>query len=123
MPYVQEFLPSHSRGFVSSLVSVFVPVGLLIGSFLGAYLVPVIGWRGLFAVGAVPALLTFLIRFIIPESPTWSLRRGNLVQAPQNRSPGPLMCDPDEVKLTGIAPHRAVGGAEACRVVCTTRAA
>ena len=78
MPYVQEFLPARMRGFISSLVSLFVPVGLLIGSFLGAYLVPLIGWRGMFVVGAVPAVLTLLIRSTIPESPVWALRRGRV---------------------------------------------
>ena len=102
MPYVQEFLPSRMRGFVSSLVSVFVPIGLLIGSFLGAFLVPTIGWRGLFMVGAVPAILTLFIRSTIPESPIWAMRRGNTEQARRSLA-WALMCRPDEVELSPLA--------------------
>ena len=98
MPYVQEFLPTRMRGFVSSLVSVFVPIGLLIGSFLAAYLVPTIGWRGLFMVGAVPAVLTLFIRSTIPESPMWAMRRGNLDQARRSLA-WALMCRPEDVEL------------------------
>ncbi len=105
MPYVQEFLPARMRGFVSSLVSVFVPVGLLIGSLLGAYLVPLIGWRGMFVVGAVPAFLTLFIRSTIPESPMWALRRGNADQARRSIA-WALMCSPDEVEL-GSTPSAA----------------
>jgi putative MFS transporter len=100
MPYVQEFLPSRMRGFISSLVSVFVPIGLLIGSFLGAYLVPMIGWRGLFMAGAVPAVLTLFIRSTIPESPMWALRRGRLDQARKSIA-WALMCRPEDVELGG----------------------
>jgi MFS transporter, putative metabolite:H+ symporter len=102
MPYVQEFLPSRIRGFVSSLVSVFVPIGLLIGSLLGAYLVPLIGWRGMFVVGAVPAVLTLLIRSTIPESPVWALRRGRVDEARASIA-WALMCRPDEVDLGPIS--------------------
>jgi len=72
MPFVQEFLPARMRGFVSSLVSVFIPGGLMLGAVLGAYLTPLIGWRGLFAVGALPALMILPIQFAIPESPVWA---------------------------------------------------
>lgn len=102
MPYVQEFLPARMRGFISSLVSLFVPVGLLIGSFLGAYLVPLIGWRGMFVVGAVPAVLTLLIRSTIPKSPVWALRRGQVEQA-RNAIAWALMCRPEEVDLGAVS--------------------
>jgi MFS transporter, putative metabolite:H+ symporter len=90
------------RGFVSSLVSVFVPVGLLIGSLLGTYLVPHIGWRGLFAVGAVPALLTVLIRSTVPESPLWALRRGRVAEA-RAAIAWALMCPIEAVELGSMA--------------------
>ncbi len=101
MPYVQEFLPSRMRGFVSSLVSVFIPGGLMIGSLLGAYLTPLIGWRGLFAVGALPVLLTLVIRYGIPESPMWALRRGRIAQARASTA-WALQCRPEEVELASI---------------------
>jgi MFS transporter, putative metabolite:H+ symporter len=65
---VQEFVPASRRGFVGGLVTAFIPIGVMIGSILGAFLAPVIGWRGLFACGLVPAALTLLIRAWVPES-------------------------------------------------------
>jgi putative MFS transporter len=68
---VQEFVPASRRGFVGGLVTAFIPIGVMIGSILGAFLAPLIGWRGLFACGLVPALLTLMIRAWVPESPRW----------------------------------------------------
>src|ERR1700724_1911063 len=45
LPLVQEFVPSSKRGFVGGLVTAFIPLGVMIGSLLGAFLAPAIGWR------------------------------------------------------------------------------
>jgi len=81
LPLVQEFVPASKRGFVGGLVTAFIPIGVMIGSILGAFLAPVIGWRGLFACGLVPALLTLLIRAWVPESPRWLVRMGRPEEA------------------------------------------
>jgi MFS transporter, putative metabolite:H+ symporter len=104
MPYVQEFLPARMRGFMSSLVSTFVPVGLLAGSFLASFLTPIIGWRGLFAVGAVPAVLPLFIRYLVPESPMWALHRGKVAVARASIA-WALMCPAEKVELSESAAH------------------
>jgi putative MFS transporter len=71
LPLVQEFVPSQFRGRVSGIVTAFIPIGAMIASFSAAYLTPSIGWRGLFLVGLIPAVLTLLIRVWVPESPRW----------------------------------------------------
>jgi putative MFS transporter len=81
LPLVQEFMPASKRGFVGGLVTAFIPAGVLLGSVLGAFLAPVIGWRGLFAVGLVPAALCLLIRAWVPESPRWLVRMGRPEEA------------------------------------------
>ena len=81
LPLVQEFMPSSKRGMVGGLVTVFIPVGVGIGAVLGAYLAPAIGWRGLFAVGVLPALVTLLVRLWVPESPWWLVRQGRYEEA------------------------------------------
>jgi MFS family permease len=48
----------------------------ILGAAAGAWLAPVIGWRGLFLVGLAPALLVVMIRAWIPESPHWLMRMG-----------------------------------------------
>jgi len=67
LPLVQEFVPTSKRGRIGGLVTVFIPVGVGIGAVLGAYLAPHIGWRGLFAFGVLPALVTLLVRLWVPE--------------------------------------------------------
>jgi putative MFS transporter len=40
-----------------------------------------VGWRGLFAIGVVPGLLTLLIRAWVPESPRWLIQMGRVEEA------------------------------------------
>jgi MFS transporter, putative metabolite:H+ symporter len=81
LPLVQEFVPSSKRGMVGGLVTASVPLGILIGSAMGAFLTPVVGWRGLFAIGVLPGIFTLLIRTWVPESPLWLMRMGRNEEA------------------------------------------
>jgi len=80
IPYVQEFVPAKQRGLLSGLVSVFIPLGLLLGSMAQAWLADSIGWRGLIALGAIPILLLFWLRKV-PESPRFLQTHGRLEEA------------------------------------------
>ena len=66
-----ETIPPHARGFVSGLLQSGYPSGYFLASLVYAVLFPVIGWRGMFMVGVLPALLVFYIRRHVPESPSW----------------------------------------------------
>jgi putative MFS transporter len=81
LPLVQEFVPASKRGLVGGLVTAAVPMGVLLGAALGAYATPFVGWRGLFAIGMVPGLLTLLIRAWVPESPRWLIQMGRMDEA------------------------------------------
>ena len=37
LPLVQEFVPASRRGFIGGLVTAFIPIGVMIGSILGAF--------------------------------------------------------------------------------------
>jgi putative MFS transporter len=76
LPLVQEFVPASKRGMIGGIVTAAIPLGAALGAVLGAYLTPFVGWRGLFAVGVLPAALTLLIRAWVPESPRWLIRHG-----------------------------------------------
>jgi len=67
-----ESIPPHARGFVSGLLQSGYPTGYLLASIVYGLLFPIIGWRGMFMVGVLPALLVFYIRRNVPESPSWS---------------------------------------------------
>jgi len=81
LPLVQEFVPASKRGMVGGLVTAAVPIGVLMGAALGAFATPYVGWRGLFAIGMVPGLLTLLIRAWVPESPRWLIQMGRMAEA------------------------------------------
>jgi MFS transporter, SHS family, lactate transporter len=67
-----ETIPVHARGFVSGLLQSGYPTGYFMASIVYGVLFPYIGWRGMFMVGVIPALLVFYIRRNVPESPSWS---------------------------------------------------
>jgi MFS transporter, SHS family, lactate transporter len=67
-----ESIPPHARGFVSGLLQSGYPTGYFMASIVYGVLFPYIGWRGMFMVGIIPALLVFYIRRNVPESPSWS---------------------------------------------------
>lgn len=81
LPLVQEFVPSSKRGSISGIVTAAVPVGLGIGALLGSLFGTSLGWRGLFALGLIPAPLILLIRLWMPESPHWLMRMGRAQEA------------------------------------------
>jgi MFS transporter, SHS family, lactate transporter len=66
-----ESIPPHARGFVSGLLQSGYPAGYFLASIVYALFFQYIGWRGMFMVGVLPALLVFYIRRTVPESPTW----------------------------------------------------
>jgi len=76
-----ETLPKEGRGFFSGLLQEGYAMGYLIAAAAyGALFKPLshivwqgheVGWRGLFLLGAVPALLVFYIGFKVKESPVW----------------------------------------------------
>jgi SHS family lactate transporter-like MFS transporter len=67
-----ESIPPHARGFVSGLLQSGYPAGYFLASIVYGLLFPYIGWRGMFMVGVIPALVVFYIRRNVPESPSWS---------------------------------------------------
>jgi len=81
LPLVQEFMPARYRGIIGGLVTALIPAGTLMASTAGAFLTPLIGWRGLFLVALGPALLTVLVRLWMRESPRWLVKQGRYEDA------------------------------------------
>jgi SHS family lactate transporter-like MFS transporter len=82
-----ESIPAKARGVVSGLLQEGYAMGGLIAGLVYGLLFDHIGWRGLFMLGALPALLVLYIRAKVPESTVWqkgrqgSPERKNLVTA------------------------------------------
>jgi SHS family lactate transporter-like MFS transporter len=70
-----ETVPARWRGWVSGLLQAGYPSGYLLATIAYGVLDPYIHWRGLFIVGALPALLVVYIRRNVPESPDWRARQ------------------------------------------------
>jgi SHS family lactate transporter-like MFS transporter len=66
-----ETVPTHARGFVSGLLQAGYPSGYLLASVVFGVLYQYIGWRGMFFIGVLPALLVLYVRAKVPESPAW----------------------------------------------------
>lgn len=79
-----ETLPKENRGFFSGLLQEGYVVGYLLAGLAYATLFPHIGWRGMFVVGALPALLVIYIRTKVTESPAWQQTRAPQATAPRH---------------------------------------
>jgi MFS transporter, putative metabolite:H+ symporter len=79
--YVNEFAKAERRGRFSISVQWFFSLGLVGAALLALWVVPVLGWRWMFGIGAVPALIVFPLRAMLPESPRWLASRGRFADA------------------------------------------
>ncbi|MBW4050422.1 MAG: MFS transporter [Proteobacteria bacterium] len=70
-----ETVPIRSRGLVSGILQAGYPCGYLVAAVVYGLLFDRIGWRGMFVVGAAPALLVLYIFSKVPESRTWQASR------------------------------------------------
>jgi Major Facilitator Superfamily len=59
---VQEFVPASRRGWITGVTTTMLPAGFVLGALLGQYAEAYIGWRGMFAIGLLPAGLSLLTR-------------------------------------------------------------
>jgi putative MFS transporter len=100
---VQEFVPAHKRGWVSALITTLLPGGSLLAGVISAWLLPAIGWRGLFVIGLSPLVLVLMIRYWVPESPRWLMRMGRMEEARKSLA-WALMIDPKEIELPKTVP-------------------
>jgi benzoate transport len=67
MTLVAEAWPAAQRARVSSYVGLGWQLGVLAAALLTPLLLPVIGWRGMFAVGLLPAVVSFFVRRRVEE--------------------------------------------------------
>jgi MFS transporter, SHS family, lactate transporter len=69
-----ESIPARSRGIVSGILQSGYPCGYLLCAIAYGLLFDSIGWRGMFVLGALPALLVLYLRRSVPESPVFAQR-------------------------------------------------
>lgn len=65
-----ESWPARSRGIASGVLQGSWAIGYFAAAQVAGFVVPLYGWRSVFVVAALPALLILPIRAFVPESPT-----------------------------------------------------
>jgi putative MFS transporter len=76
-----EFSPGRLRGRMTGGIMAAFPLGLAVAALLSLLIIPNFGWRTLFAVGVVPALLLLFVRRFMPESVRYLLSKGRDAEA------------------------------------------
>ncbi len=71
-----ESIPARARGVVSGLLQEGDAAGYHHGALAYGLFFDAIHWRGMLALGVLPALLVLFIRGRVPESPAWEGSRG-----------------------------------------------
>jgi AAHS family 4-hydroxybenzoate transporter-like MFS transporter len=72
---VSEYVPRRHRPFAITLTIVCVPLGGTLAALVAGYVMPVFGWRTLFALGgALPLVVAAVLVRFLPESPRYLAR-------------------------------------------------
>ena len=104
VPLTLEFTPTRMRttlvGFVTTAT---VPIGIMAAAVAAAVLADPLGWRPLFAIGVVPALLALFVKWYVPESPRWLIDQGRPEEA--RRSIAYLLMKPEEEISLEVPPR------------------
>ena len=82
-----ESLPKEGRGVFSGILQEGYAVGSILASAAFGLFFHSIGWRGLFILGSIPALLVIFVLINVPESPVW-LERATRQHTPGGGVPG-----------------------------------
>lgn len=80
--YISELAPSHARGRLVTILSLFITGGQVVAYIVGWLFSSVPGgWRWIVSIGAAPSILQFALLFALPETPRWLVQAGDEVEA------------------------------------------
>ena len=80
---VSETWPAEHRGKAIGIMQSGWALGYILAALVSAFVLPRFGWRALFLVGVLPALLTIWIRRRVPEPAVWNVAQTSSVQLSQ----------------------------------------
>jgi MFS family permease len=72
---VQEASPKHMRGRAAAFLQAGEPLGVGLAAVMGLLITPLIGWRWVFLVSSLTAVLAFIARRHLPESTLWEKQK------------------------------------------------
>jgi putative MFS transporter len=76
-----EFVPPKSRGRWMAFMAFIVVAGFPATSIISTFVIPNFGWRPMFAIAGVGALIVWYLRKKLPESPRWLETSGRTAEA------------------------------------------
>jgi MFS transporter, putative metabolite:H+ symporter len=76
-----EFVPPRLRGRLLASMALLVVSGLPATALLGTLIIPTFGWRPMFVIAGIGALVVWYLRKALPESPRWLERQGRTEEA------------------------------------------
>jgi MFS transporter, putative metabolite:H+ symporter len=80
---VSEFVPPAQRGRWGSGLSALTNTALFVSALLGYLIIPNYGWRWMFVIVGVGAMIVWYLRKKMPESPRWLESKGRYEEAEQ----------------------------------------
>jgi MFS transporter, SHS family, lactate transporter len=81
---VMEKVPAKWRGVLSGVLQEGYAFGFLLAGLVSAFVLPRWGWRPMFWIGGLPALLAFFVRMHVKESEVW--QRASRDKSPRTRA-------------------------------------
>ncbi|MCV7199470.1 MFS transporter [Mycobacterium angelicum] len=75
MALAAEAVAGPRRARATSLVAVGCQLGVLTAALIAAPIINTVGWRGLFVVGTLPAVIAMMFRLMLPEPPMFLERQ------------------------------------------------
>src|ERR1700722_10871502 len=109
---ISEFIPARSRGRWVAISSLIANTSLFASALLGYLIIPELGWRPMFLIVGVGAVVLWFARKSMPESPRWLEQKGRLAEADavlkqaeaEARAAGGLIATPAAVPAADPSP-------------------
>jgi MFS transporter, putative metabolite:H+ symporter len=79
--YIGEFAKASHRGRYGLGFQLWFSISFVFVAAVSYWVVPHLGWQAMFLIGAIPAIIIFPIRSLMPESPRWLANKGRFDEA------------------------------------------
>jgi putative MFS transporter len=120
-----EFAPPETRGRWMAFMAFVVVSGLPVTAVLGNIIIPRFGWRPMFVIAGIGALIVWYLRKNLPESPRWLEANGRTAEAEallqtierEAASAGPLPAPGPNVIIPPISLGKLMGGSLLPRMI------